>query len=334
MAHANIINKKNVFERYRQQWHALLEKVVNPHIFMTPEFMESWWNTLGEGELAIITVIQDDELIGIAPLCIVTNSNDSLELKFVGCKNVSDYLDFIYDPAYEDEFFETIGEILEGTRILWETAEFCSIPHLSITFAQLQKHTNFTFTKNQQDVCPVVTLPQSWDEYLANLDRKQRHEIRRKFRKIEEESTHEFKLISESSQMPEASELFIQLHGESSVEKARFWDQKHKNFFKHFLQVASEKNWVRLFFLYLENRAVSTMLIFDFNNQYFLYNSGYLSDQYQSLSTGSVLTAFTIKHAIERHKTHYDFLRGDEAYKFKFGAEPEAIFDITFDKQS
>ena len=46
----------------------------------------------------------------------------------------------------------------------------------------------------QEDVCPVITLPlpgegeDGWGLYLAGLDKKERHEIRRKLRRMEREA--------------------------------------------------------------------------------------------------------------------------------------------------
>ncbi len=331
MAQAYITTEKSVFEQYSRQWEELLEKAAVSHLFMTPTFMEAWWNTIGQGSLQIIRVMKNEELIGIAPLYLYTNDEDLPQLGFVGCKNVADYLDFIYDPEHQEEFFATIGNIFTDTRILWERAELCSIPHTSPTRQLLQKHLHYAITETQQEVCPVIDLPDSWEVYLDSLDRKQRHEIKRKFRKMEREVAFDFEVVTKPQEVEQATQTFIELHAASSDDKARFWDEEHIAFFKSFLQKAAEKNWLRLFFLKIEGKAVSTMLIFEYNKQYYLYNSGYLSDAYTSLGTGAILTAYTIQHAIEHNMTRYDFLRGDEEYKFKFGAKAEPVFDLTFE---
>jgi CelD/BcsL family acetyltransferase involved in cellulose biosynthesis len=74
------------------------------------------------------------------------------------------------------------------------------------------------------------------------------------------------------------------------------------------------------------------MLIFDYNDQFLLYNSGFDPAQFNNLSTGNVLTAYTIKQAIEQRKTVYDFLRGDEVYKFRFGAVSQPVYDISVER--
>ena len=71
------------------------------------------------------------------------------------------------------------------------------------------------------------------------------------------------------------------------------------------------------------------MLVFDFANTFFLYNSGFNPDLYSQLGTGNVLTAYTIQQAIEQKKQTYDFLSGDEEYKFRFGAVAQPTFTLS-----
>jgi len=106
----------------------------------------------------------------------------------------------------------------------------------------------------------------------------------------------------------------------------------------------AEQGWLKLFFLHIDHwlensfdlpmptQPIAAMLIFDYNGVYNLYNSGY-DPQYRQLSAGQVLTTLTIQHAIENKKTIYDFLRGNEEYKFRLGGKPEAVMDLKIDFQ-
>jgi len=101
----------------------------------------------------------------------------------------------------------------------------------------------------------------------------------------------------------------------------------------------AEQGWLKLFFLHIDHwlensfdlpmptQPIAAMLIFDYDGVYNLYNSGY-DPRYRQLSAGQVLTTLTIQHAVENQKTVYDFLRGDEEYKFRLGGKPEAVFDL------
>ena len=74
------------------------------------------------------------------------------------------------------------------------------------------------------------------------------------------------------------------------------------------------------------------MLGFAYNGQFLLYNSGFDPTQFNHLGTGTLLTAHTIQVAIANQNLADDFLRGDEEYKFRFGATSKPVFDISLTK--
>ena len=91
----------------------------------------------------------------------------------------------------------------------------------------------------------------------------------------------------------------------------------------------AQAGWLKLFFIEVNGIEAAAMLCFDYNNEFLLYNSGYDPEQFANLSPGNVLTAYTIQEAIRLGRIRYDFLRGDEDYKFRFGAQPEPVYDLS-----
>lgn len=322
MFETSIHTNTSIFEDLKDEWLELLSRSATSYIFQTPQFLSAWWETLGEGTLQIITVRNEDNtLIGLAPLYIHQE-----ELCFVGCVNVSDCLDVLVDKDYIQEVFAELANTIKE-KISWQKIFLCSLPEDSPTRNWL-KNTFVAAQEAQQDVSPAIELPQTWDEYLASIDRKQRHEIKRKMRRVSE-AAHKFEVIESEEEALPAIETFISLHKASSAEKRDFWDDAHLSFFRNFIPAAGKAGWLRLFFLKIDNTRTAAMLVFDFNNQYLLYNSGFDPNAFKNLSTGNVLTAYTIQQAIENKKSVYDFLRGDEEYKFRFGATAKPVFDIT-----
>jgi CelD/BcsL family acetyltransferase involved in cellulose biosynthesis len=315
------------FRELENEWLDLLQHSITNTIFQTPIFLRDWWETLSEGELYVV-LMRDSEntLRGIAPLFVQQNSRGKKEVCFVGCVNVSDYLDVIVHKDFEKEVYDGLYTAL-SEKIEWEELFWCSVPERSPTRAFLKEHFSKAIEK-VQDVSPQIVLPNSWDEYLSSLDRKQRHEVKRKMRRLDE-LEHEFELITEKNASEQAVEEFIQLHKSSSAKKKDFWNEEHLVFFRKLVPDAAHFSWLKLFFLRIEGKRVSTMLIFDYNNKYDLYNSGFLPDMHTEVSTGTTLTAYTIRHAIENKKAQYDFLRGGEEYKFRLGAVSQNVYDIS-----
>lgn len=321
-----IDNQSSTFFELRLDWHQLLKHSVVNEIFFTPEYQAVWWQTLGKGELQIISFrLESGELVGLAPLFVENNT-----YSFIGCKDVSDYLDFIVHKDYQDLVYQAI--VSELKKYHGVNFSLCSLPENSPTLTQIPALLpNNSIRLSQQTVCPQIQLPPTWTIYLENLDRKQRHEIRRKWKKIEETQKISFECISHEGPAIQAIPIFIELHQQSSETKREFWDPHHQAFFEQLLPVLARHGWLKLFFLSIEQSSIpiASMLIFDYGGHYDLYNSGF-NPEYSYLSPGQVLTAYTIRQAIEQGKELYDFLRGDEEYKFRFGGIPKPIFDFSF----
>lgn len=312
------------FTTLTSEWLELLAQAHTNTVFQTPQFLGTWWDVFGNGDLHLITIRNNSQLVGIAPLYIHESEQGS-QVSFVGCVNVSDYLDLIVHTHYSNEVYSVLIQHLKQLKKM--SAYLCSLPENSLTLQQLQN--SFTsYTETVQDVCPRIILPKSWEVYLESLKRKQRHEIRRKFRRLAEVN-HEFKVHQSTDAVTNSIPTFIKLHALSSEDKRDFWDEEHITFFSSVLPALAKQGWVKLFELTVDGNAAAMMLVFDYNTEFQLYNSGFQPELFGSLSVGTVLTAHTIKQAIEQEKTVYDFLRGDEEYKFKFGAEPKEVKDVS-----
>jgi CelD/BcsL family acetyltransferase involved in cellulose biosynthesis len=104
-----------------------------------------------------------------------------------------------------------------------------------------------------------------------------------------------------------------------------------------FYEVArhSQKNsTLQLMFTSIEGRRAAALFNFDYNDRIWVYNSGLDPAAFSALSPGVVLTATAIEKAIELGRAEFDFLRGDEEYKYRFGAVDTNIYRVQLQKQS
>jgi len=328
-----IYNDIDGFDILADEWDDLLSRAVNAPLFMRYIYQRTWWQHLGNDDLVLIAFrTDDDRLVGLAPLYGKTNAAGQRELTFVGCVDVSDYLDLIIDRDYIADVHRALLDCLSGTDDLaWDKVYLCSLAHNSVTPTQLAEATRaFGWSAKviQQDVCPVITLAASWDEYLAGINKKQRHEIRRKMRKIEAEAEVNWLMIDSANGLAGAMDTFIDLHQKSTRDKQDFWNQEMIAFFKAVTLELAKCGWVKLYFIEVNGVKAATVLCFDYSNEILVYNSGYDPVQFAHLSPGNVLVSYTIQDAIRLGRSRYDFLRGDEVYKFRFGAEAEPVYDL------
>ncbi|MFN8456069.1 MAG: GNAT family N-acetyltransferase [Anaerolineae bacterium] len=321
----------SAFDLLAGEWDSLLQRSVSAPFFMRHLYQRSWWRYLGNDDLMIITVRNEaGELVGLAPLYGTTNEAGQRRLSFVGCVDVSDYLDLLVDRRQVEPVYQALLDCLE-THPTWDKLYLCSLPHTSLThtrLAETMRARGWQAEVKQQDVCPVITLVNDWEVYLAGIDKKQRHEIRRKIRRIETETQTRWYEIDSIEQIDGAMDDFIELHQKSTRDKEDFWNDSLIRFFKDLAHQLAQVGWLKLYFIEVNGVKAASMLCFDYNNEFLLYNSGFDPEQFAQFSPGNVLTAYTIQDAIRLGRTRYDFLRGDEVYKFRFGAVAEPVYDV------
>ncbi|MFQ5612650.1 MAG: GNAT family N-acetyltransferase [Anaerolineae bacterium] len=322
------------FETLQTEWEDLLSRAVTAPIFSTPQYQRVWWQHLGEGELRVIALRRDDNrLVGLAPLYLQEHEADGRRLVFVGCVDVSDYLDVIVDRAAVTEVYQTLIDYLAAQdEAAWSSGYFCSLPMESPSrdcLPGMGQARGWEVRETQEDICPVITLAATWEDYLAGIKKKQRHEIRRKLRKAESEANTRWYVIERGgADLDGAVDTFIDLHQKSSVDKEEFWDDKLKGFFRSVVHVAAEAGWLKLFFVEIDGEPASTLLCFDYRDEFLVYNSGFDPTRFGHLSPGNIIVSYSIQHAIELGRRRYDFLRGDEVYKLRFGGEPEPVYGL------
>jgi CelD/BcsL family acetyltransferase involved in cellulose biosynthesis len=89
--------------------------------------------------------------------------------------------------------------------------------------------------------------------------------------------------------------------------------------------------WAALWLLWLEGRPAASLFSLEYGGSVGVYNSGF-DPEARALSPGVVLIARTIEDAIARGFRRYDFLRGDEPYKYGFGAVPTEVMRVTLER--
>ncbi len=328
------------FTALADEWNDLLKRSVSDTIFLTWEWQSTWWTHLGEGDLFLIAVRDDDgRLIGLAPLYRAESEGGEQRLMVVGCVEISDYLDIIAARSHEETVYSALLDFLghvDGPD--WDVAILCNIPGDSPTRRLLQsmaEERGYEARVIVQDVCPIISLPTTWDEYLASLDKKQRHEVRRKIRKAKREAQVHWYIVSPDYHDLEAEvEAFIDLHQKSSADKDDFMSEQMKGFFRAVCRILAQRGWLQLSFLEINGEKAASILAFDYRDEILIYNSGYDPQRYAHLSPGIVLLAYCIEHAIQLGRARFDFLRGDETYKFRFGAQETEVHRLLISKSS
>ena len=255
-------------------------------------------------------------LLGLAPLQKKNN-----RVSFIGNTDVCDYLDFIVAAGKETEFFEILFDYLaqENTKYL-DLGLLRPDSTVLLNLLKVAQSQGCRVTTKSEDIALELDLPVTWDEYLGQLKGKQRHEVKRKLRRLDEAGDVKVRVATDTDDIRKQLPTFFELFNLSSEEKATFLTDQMRSFFRKLAMTMADAGLLRLYVLELNTSPVAMSLCFDFNNTLYLYNSGF-DPRYRALSVGLLCKVLSIKDAIERGRRKYDFLKGSEVYKYRLGGQ-------------
>lgn len=321
----------SVFEQLLPEWNQLLERSNNNTIFATWEWQFHWWKAYQPGTLWIVTCRDDmGRLIGVAPWFIRSDAGERVVCG-IGCVDVTDYVDIIIDRDCTEAVMNCLAEFLVTYQSAFDRISLCNIPQNSTTYTQFPdflKRRGFDTALEQLEVCPVIQLPGDWEEYVASLGKKDRHELRRKLRRADGYAGDIKRYtVDDTHNLDEQLTEFLNLMAASDPQKATFLeDEKNLLFFKTIMPVLFERGWLQLVFLTVDGDCAAAYLNLDYGERIAIYNSGLRRGVHDHLSPGIVLLGHIIRNAIQDGYKVFDFLRGSEPYKYDMGGRDTGVF--------
>ncbi len=322
----------SAFDELADEWRALLKTLPFDTLFYTPEWQRLTYGEFNSGTPCLVAVRDDGRMIGLAPLMFVS---ESAALEFACYKEITDYLDVLVAAGREQDVFGALANWLRGPDApAWRTLTLTNVRAASPTMTAFAAHlrdAGFAVEITPEDVCPVIRLPASFDAYLELLDGRERRELQRKLRRATEESAV---IISPGGAALESDVRdFIALLKTSMITKSNFMTPRMEDFFQKMSAVMDAAGWLELSFLEVGDEAprarAAAYLNFVYNNQVLVYNSGLDPAKFAHLSPGQVLIGKLIERAIEQKRDAFDFLQGDESYKYKLGGVDVPLQTLT-----
>jgi CelD/BcsL family acetyltransferase involved in cellulose biosynthesis len=316
-------------------WDKLLSQSATDVPFLRYGYLRQWWLNRGGGEwpqnaqLFILTGWDGSDLKGIAPFFSVKeNGRDNLYL--LGSIEISDYLDFIVRPDDLEVFINSLLAYLNSAADMRASLlTLVNIPENSPTNLLLQSlGPKFGWAVKIENAhhAPAISLAGDWDTYLAGIDKKQRHEIRRKLRKADESAEVKWYFANDASTLDSEINAFFDLMV-LDENKKKFLTSQMRDQMRAIVHWAFEAGFLQLSFLTIEGVKAASYLCFDYNGNILVYNSGFDS-RFSQYSPGWVLLGYLIQDAIQNKKKCFDFMRGGEDYKYRFGAENSFVMRV------
>lgn len=312
------------------EWRELLARDPNWHIFVTPEWNKVWWEEFRAGkDLFLMTMKRAGDIAAIIPLYRKQEGSRRI-LRFIGGIDLTDYLGPICSLEDRNEVAEALVDWLSTTDVLWDELDAHSMP-VPFGFAEfLVDHADrraFSFSLEQEEISSILPLADDWDAYLASLDSKERHELRRKLRRLGRDHPDAVLRSSTEETLDRDLSIFLDMHREAEGDKGHFMRPQVATFFERVARAFTQLGWLRLDFLEIGGRPIASTFGFEVGGRFYLYNSAFERDA-QRLSPGVVLVAELVKRAMNRGLEYFDFLRGSERYKYQFGAQAVPLHNV------
>jgi len=319
----DVIDDAVRFANMHEEWDELLRSSASDCLFLTWEWLHTWWKHLAaERRLSILAIRRGDLLIGLAPC--VSCDPQPLRLRplpmleFLGTGVVgSDYLDCLVREGCEAEAVQGLAEGLatQHTRIDWRQLAQGSQGAATARALQAQ---GWTAREAVTHVCPYIPLRgRTWESYLKDLGAEHRYAFHRKWKRLQRDFGVRFEEVRTAEQCSEAMELVFDLHtmrwrGRGGSDA--FHTSDLRNFHREFSFLALKRGWLRLYLLWLDGKPAACLYGFLYGRKFYFYQSGFDSG-FENHSPGMLTMGLAIQQAIEEGAEEYDLLHGTESYK-------------------
>ncbi|HWU41275.1 MAG TPA: GNAT family N-acetyltransferase [Candidatus Acidoferrum sp.] len=312
----------------REEWDALLDRAPTGNIFLTFDWLQTWWRHYGRNRcLDILAAYEGRELVGLAPLMTEDRRLGGLtvfrRVAFLGT-GISDRLDMLLAPGLEEAILEAFLIYLMGQR--WDVVDLQEVPEESVTaklLPELLQPLARQVEVTQQSVCPVIKLMGDPEAYFNTLGGDLRHNLRRYGRRLKAEHAVTVEFVKGGSRLNEDMQAFLGMYRKSFQERPNTLEFVGDTFAAFRQDVAvplAASGNLLLVLLRIDGTVAAGELCFPYRGTCYRYNCCY-DPTWKEKSLGTLLLGDVIRHAITIGCHEYDFLRGDEPYKYQWGAK-------------
>jgi CelD/BcsL family acetyltransferase involved in cellulose biosynthesis len=317
--------REEEFEQVAAEWSGLLACCDEQVPFATPAWQRLWLKHFqGDCEVRVLTVRDGERLLAVAPLLCKDG-----HAEFVGHYSICDYLDAVIQPGFETAAAAHILRQLADAGV--RSLDLRGLREDSPTLPALVEASTtagYAVAKEQEALSPRAMLPGSWDDFLGQLSKKDRHEMRRKMRRLDSAGDVQMRVITTAADAEPLMEDLFRMMRLSNHHKEEFLDRPGmQDFFRDMTRTMADEGMLRLYSLTLDAVPVAMVHNLDVGGTLYMYNSGY-DPAYSHYAVGLMSKAMLIQDAIESGRKAVDFMRGDESYKYDLGGKDRIVYRL------
>ena len=329
-----VIDDFSEFAAVRGDWDAVYAADPEAQFFLSWQWLSDWL-TVHKTVWFVLAAKRDEsdaEYAAFLPMRMRTQYGVKLgffnQLHFAG-DGFSDYTGILTRPEFEAEVIPAFAEFVKR-RLSWARFTMDNLlmseqrrrlflaPFDKARFAQ----TDIGYLDSphgvDNGVCLSIDLPGDWDSYLETLSANNRQKIRRLLRKVE--ASEDCRITLATSETFER-DLRTLLHFWRLKWEARKGERTESILGRNFVMLMRCARQGRLMmpvFWHGDRPVAALAILIDPVKKSLLFFITGRDETYGDMPAGYLLQAFSIRHAIANGFATYDFLKGDEPYKYLF----------------
>ena len=310
-----------------ESWNDILSQVKDANAQLTYEWISSCWDVFGgDKRLALIVVEDKGKIVGIAPLAVTTViSKAGLRLRklaFIG-DGLTDYQDLLMAEDKRQEVLYALFEFIFNAKQEWDAIHFRNMrgdsPNLPI-LRNIFGDTPFRFVERINIRSPYISIDCKWSDYYNTLGKNMKSDIKRRLNGLARAGKAEFVRLHELDDVAQILNIIKSIHVKCRQSKGGIsWYTNGRRFelASLILRQFSNRKWLDLVFLKLNDRIIAYYLGFIYNSIVHFWNTGF-DPEYSHVSPGKLLLHYWIKDSFEKGYKQFDFMVGEEPYKFQW----------------
>jgi CelD/BcsL family acetyltransferase involved in cellulose biosynthesis len=291
------------------EWRELERRAQHVGVYTTFDWLSAWAAVYRPERLWIIRIVAaGDEVIALG----LVEVSRLRGWRFAGGA-VTPRRSLLCAAGHEDAAWQALARWLRENPRAWSTLEACEVPQSAEAIPGARLHAHVT---------PFLSVPESWDAYLASLPSKRRADVRRRLR-LTQNAGLEVREVP-TLDLEDALDDFLRLHHLRTSTKG----QQHHDIdvrLAQLLAALATGSAVEVRLVEIRHNGVRLGIRISLEHQrvLYMYNHGW-NPQAASLAPGIVMALNSIDKAARRGLRTIDMGAGEQDYKMALGAVPEA----------
>ena len=349
----SLLTSSKEFFEIKDRWNSLLSDVQSNNVYLTWEWLFTWWDVYKGGrELFILLAKKDDQLVGIMPLALRNVKHYRVfsfqRLEFLSTGELDSEescptsMSIIALEQYEKEICNGFVHYLT-TKLYNKWDELCLLPLFKgckgsqLLIDSFGRNNQYSYEEKHIGKNIYTEMEDTWDLLLGQFGKKTRKKLRKGRRVLADMEGFSYRFLDSEDDLPFFFDSFVRLHIARWDGKGAFSSRKFLAFQREISKIFFRKGYLKISLMDIDGRIVAGNLDYQYGNTIFGYQTAFDPKYHISgLSIGFMGMSYCLEDCIKSKYQIYDWYRagGKNDYKNHFNPVVRDVISVRFCKKS